>query len=52
MKILKYFNETFSIDAYTSEGASEIKEWDMSEMTTYEFFISLSILKNNNFNLF
>lgn len=51
MKILQYFDSSFSTKAYISETAPEMKEWDMNGMSGYEFFIAITILKNNNFRL-
>jgi len=51
MKILQYFDTSFSVKAYRSESAPELKEWDMKDISGYEFFIAITVLKNNNFRL-
>lgn len=51
MKIIKYFDATFSRKAYAAENAPEIEEWDLTNMSGYEFYIAMTVLKNNNFQI-
>lgn len=51
MKVINYFDSTFSRNAYNSDGAPELKEWDLNGISSYEFYVSLTVLKNNNFRL-
>lgn len=51
MKILNYFDGAFSRKAYTSESSPDLKEWDLTSMSGYEFFVAITILKNNNFRV-
>lgn len=49
LNIVKYFNDSFSKNAYTTKHAPEIKEWDLNDVSGYEFYIAMTVLKNNNF---
>ena len=49
LNIVKYFNDSFSKNAYTTEYAPEIKEWNLNTTSGYEFYIAMTVLKNNNF---
>ena len=51
MKILNYFDSSFSRKAYVSESSPELKEWDLTNISGYEFFVAITILKNNNFRV-
>lgn len=51
IKIVKYFDCSFSIKAYVAETAPEIKEWDLTNVTCYEFYVAMTVLKNNDFHL-
>lgn len=51
-KIVNYFDSVFSRDAYSTETAPEIKEWNLENITSYEFYIAIIILKNNNFHIY
>ena len=51
MKIIKYFDATFSRKAYVAESAPEIEEWDLTNTSGYEFYIAMTVLKNNNFQI-
>lgn len=51
IKIVKYFDQSFSRKAYVPEGAPTIKEWDLTNVTGYEFYIAITVLKNNDFHL-
>lgn len=48
--ILILINDAFASSAYESESAPTIKPWDIDNVTGYEFFIALSILRNNNYH--
>ena len=45
--ILMLINKHFAYTAYESDTAPVIKEWDIYNVTGYEFFVALSILRNN-----
>ena len=47
--ILTLINESFTYSAYESETAPIIKQWNIGKTTGYEFFVALSILRNNNY---
>ena len=51
MKILQYFDKSFSIKAYLPETAPDLKEWDLEGISGYEFYVAISVLKNNDFRL-
>lgn len=51
MKILNHFDGTFSRKAYMPESSPELKEWDLTNISGYEFFVAITILKNNNFRV-
>lgn len=51
MKILQHFDNSFSIKAYLPETAPELKEWDLEGISGYEFYVAISVLKNNDFRL-
>lgn len=52
--ILSNFNKYFSETAFeASTSPQEInKEWNIPKLKLYEFYVSLSILKNNNFIIY
>ena len=50
--VLSYFNRYFSNIAFTDKCPRDIvNSWNINNLKTYEFYVALSILKNNNFSL-
>lgn len=44
--------ENFSINAFDSKKAKRINKWKVDNLSQYEFYVTLTILKNNNFTFF
>lgn len=52
-QVLSYFNRYFSDMAFTSEKCPRDihSPWNVHNLKLYEFYVALSILKNNNFSI-
>lgn len=51
LRVVKLFDHAFSPTAYTSTTSNEIKPWQLEDVSNYEFFVALTVLKNNDFRL-